>query len=132
VRPGVGEMMDAQQLKPGNPQWVSEKPIIALSDAGIDKNLANLARKLQALPKEEFERVIAEGREAIERGVERQVLKAVEICCGSGGTRVRAPITFPLRVMSDGNEARATKTGRRAVPFCGLPFLIPDAPTCTT
>jgi N6-adenosine-specific RNA methylase IME4 len=82
----VGEMMAAQResvgLAPaGNPNWVSEKPDSppTLADAGIDKNLANRARKLHALPSSEFERVVADGRQAIERGVERQVLRAVEI-----------------------------------------------------
>jgi N6-adenosine-specific RNA methylase IME4 len=82
----VGEMMAAQResvgLAPaGNPNWVSEKPDSppTLAEAGIDKNLANRARKLHALPSSEFERVVADGRQAIERGVERQVLRAVEI-----------------------------------------------------
>jgi hypothetical protein len=38
---------------PAHPQWVSEKPI-TLNGAGVDKNLAKRARKLHALPKEEF------------------------------------------------------------------------------
>jgi N6-adenosine-specific RNA methylase IME4 len=82
----VGEMMEAQResigLAPaGNPNWVSEKPNSppTLADAGIDKNLANRARKLHALPSLEFERVVADGRQAIERGVERSALKAIEI-----------------------------------------------------
>jgi hypothetical protein len=85
----VGEMMAAQpKAKPPNPKppkndrRVIEKPDdkpITLAEAGIDKNLADRARKLNALPQDEFERVVSEGREAIERGVERQVLKAVEI-----------------------------------------------------
>lgn len=82
----VGEMMERQRTsvglnRGGGDHRVSEKPGAAptLSDAGIDKNLANRARKLHALPAEEFERVITEGREAVERGAERQVLKAVEI-----------------------------------------------------
>jgi N6-adenosine-specific RNA methylase IME4 len=85
----VGEMMAAQELRRGNPtganqyasakeERVSAKPI-SLTEVGIDKNLANRARKLHSLPHAEFERVVSEGREAIERGVERQVLKAVEI-----------------------------------------------------
>src|SRR5260370_22427922 len=40
----VGEMMEAQNMRPGNPQWVSEKPIV-LAEPGIDKNLAHRARK---------------------------------------------------------------------------------------
>jgi N6-adenosine-specific RNA methylase IME4 len=82
----VGEMMEAQPKAkpPGANQYVdrvSEKPEApaTLAEAGIDKNLANRARKLHALPSSEFERVVSEGRDAIERGVERQVLRAVEI-----------------------------------------------------
>jgi N6-adenosine-specific RNA methylase IME4 len=82
----VGEMMEVQRetvgvASAGNPNWVSQKPdsVPTLAEAGIDKNLANRARKLHALSKEEFERVISEGRDAIMRGVEKQVLKSVEI-----------------------------------------------------
>jgi N6-adenosine-specific RNA methylase IME4 len=82
----VGEMMEAQPKAkpPGANQYVdrvSEKPEApaTLAEAGIDKNLANRARKLHALPSSEFERVLADGRQTIERGVERQVLRAVEI-----------------------------------------------------
>jgi N6-adenosine-specific RNA methylase IME4 len=98
----VGEMMAAQKEAVGfnhggGDHRVSEKPGAkpTLADAGIDKNLANRARKLHALPQDDFERVVSEGREAIERGVERQVLKAVEIAAAresyearkeSGGT----------------------------------------------
>lgn len=88
----VGEMM-AQQPKAsaGNPNWVSKKPDspATLSEAGIDKNLANRARKLHALPQDEFERVVSEGRETIERGVERQILKAVEIAAAREAYDVR-------------------------------------------
>lgn len=80
----VGEMMATQRAVVGlheggrpSANRVSEKP--SLAENGIDKNLANRARKLHALPADEFERVVSEGREAVERGVERQVLKAVEI-----------------------------------------------------
>jgi len=82
----VGEMMEEQKETVGlntgargvgTAVRVSEK--LTLAEAGIDKNLANKARKLRALSKEEFEQVISEGRETIQRGVERQVLKAVEI-----------------------------------------------------
>lgn len=55
-----------------------------LDEAGIDKNLAKRARKLAAIPEKEFERVITEGREATERGAERQVLKSVEIAAARG------------------------------------------------
>jgi hypothetical protein len=81
----VGEMMAAQKETVGFNQGggdhrVREKPGAkpTLAETGIDKNLANQARKLHALPQEEFEKVISEGRETIERGIERQILKAVE------------------------------------------------------
>jgi N6-adenosine-specific RNA methylase IME4 len=87
----VGEMMAAgnedRQPRGGQGWKVSEKPTLA--EAGIDKNLANKARKLHALPKDEFERVISEGREVIERGVERQILKAVEIATARESYEVR-------------------------------------------
>jgi N6-adenosine-specific RNA methylase IME4 len=84
----VGEMMESQKEtvglatagRPTKEIGFSENPISkpTLAEAGIDKNLANRARKLHSLPKEEFERVVSEGREAIERGVERQILKATD------------------------------------------------------
>jgi N6-adenosine-specific RNA methylase IME4 len=93
----VGEMMAAQrdavglnEGSKGSPikgARVSEKP--TLSEAGIDKNLANRARKLHALPSAEFERVVSEGREAIQRGVERQAMKAVEIAAARKAYDVR-------------------------------------------
>jgi hypothetical protein len=81
----LGEMMEtgkADRAGHGGDRKskVSEKPLKpTLAEAGIDKNLGNRARKLRDIPDREFEHVISEGREAIERGVERQVLKAVEI-----------------------------------------------------
>lgn len=96
----VGEMMAAQpKAKPPGgsdarplKDRVSEKPdqTITLSDAGIDKNLANRARKLHAMPANEFERVVNEGREAIERGVERNALKRVEIAEARAAYEARA------------------------------------------
>jgi N6-adenosine-specific RNA methylase IME4 len=93
----VGEMMESQKETVGFNQGggdhrVSEKPSAkpTLAEAGIDKNLANRARKLHSLPKAEFERVVSEGREAIERGVERQVLKAVEIAAARQDYNARA------------------------------------------
>jgi N6-adenosine-specific RNA methylase IME4 len=78
----VGEMMvegRSDRASIGEHKRFSENPLPTLADAGIDKNLANRARKLHSLPATEFDRVVSEGREAIERGVEKQVLRAVDI-----------------------------------------------------
>jgi N6-adenosine-specific RNA methylase IME4 len=81
----VGEMMAAQKEVVGTAQGqrsdlgFRKTQVPTLTDAGIDKSLAHRARKLHALSKDALQRVITEGREAIERGVERQSLKAVEI-----------------------------------------------------
>lgn len=47
-----------------------EKTHITFSDAGIDKNLANRARQLNALSQNDFENLVSEGREDAQRGVE--------------------------------------------------------------
>lgn len=79
----VGDMMASEPKAPGGKPYqatgVSRAPVATLAEAGIDKSLAKRARQLHAIPADEFERVILEGREAVERGAERQVLKAVEI-----------------------------------------------------
>jgi hypothetical protein len=83
----VGEMMAEQRktvgLAPAGRRRIglSKNPISqpTLAEAGIDKNLANRARKLSALSENERERVITEGRVAIERGPERKALKKIEI-----------------------------------------------------
>lgn len=71
----VGEMMAAQPKDKGGHAGLYENPACdrpaSLADAGIDKNLANRARKLQALPADQFERVVAEGREAVETAVRK-------------------------------------------------------------
>ena len=57
----LGELMDEQpRAKPPKfegPRRVIKKPEApTLADAGIDKNLAHRARRLAAMPEEEFER----------------------------------------------------------------------------
>jgi N6-adenosine-specific RNA methylase IME4 len=83
----VGEMMEKQAatvgLAPaGRPKiGISEIPISrppTLAEAGIDKNLAIRARRLRTLSADQLQHVIAEGREAIERGIERSLVKAAE------------------------------------------------------
>lgn len=46
-------------------------------DAGIDKNLANRARQLQALDAKKFEDLVREGREDVHRSVERSALSKI-------------------------------------------------------
>jgi hypothetical protein len=74
----LGEMMASQNLKPGNPQWVSEKPI-TLSEVGIDKNLADRARKLIAIPSVKFEEMVKDGRDQVHRSAEKRVTRQVGI-----------------------------------------------------
>jgi len=77
----IGEMMAAQReaglLTAGNPNLSNgfdrnplDKPI-TLAEAGIDKNLADRARKLAALPPGEFEGIVGEWRERVQRENER-------------------------------------------------------------
>jgi hypothetical protein len=69
----VGEMMAAQKEAFGTAQGKRsdlglEKTQVetpTLAEAGIDKNLANRARKLGALSEEEFKETVAEGRKQI-------------------------------------------------------------------
>ena len=57
----IGELMAILKAmdklaKAGNPNWVSEKPNSpTLAEQGINKNLADAARKLAAMPEDEFE-----------------------------------------------------------------------------
>jgi MT-A70 protein len=74
----IGEMMAEQRdtvgmaKPPGDNQYgrmdrVSEKPEapVTLAEAGIDKNLADRARKAASVPLAKFEELIVEGRERI-------------------------------------------------------------------
>jgi hypothetical protein len=80
----VGEMMKAE-LAAGNRQpqggdkksKVSKKPLISLDDVGIDKNLANRARKLAEPTKNEFEQQVKQWRNNIEQSGDRVTLKLI-------------------------------------------------------
>lgn len=85
----IGELMEAQRdgvgfAKPGPKEIGSDddpnyRP--ALADVGIDKHLADRARKLAAVPKEEFDGMVGEWRERVEQENERvtiNLLKAGE------------------------------------------------------
>jgi phage N-6-adenine-methyltransferase len=72
----LGEMIAAQRdagllAKAGRPEIGSERdPIYStptLSDSGIDKHLADRARKYAAIPEHEFEARLAERRDAVEK-----------------------------------------------------------------
>jgi N6-adenosine-specific RNA methylase IME4 len=80
----LGEMMQAQPKARGaiergtkrgttrdilKPAWLAE--------AGIDKNLADRARKLAALPAEQLKNLIADGRDDVRRSAERAILAKV-------------------------------------------------------
>lgn len=81
----LGELMAAQpKAKGGSEAGVGRrgnaglpKTLITLADAGIDKNLAHRARRLNALTTNEFETLIAEGREDVQRSVERSALSKI-------------------------------------------------------
>ena len=80
----LGEMMEAQpKAKGGADRGVGRrgnagfsKPRITLAEAGIDKNLAKRARRLNALPEDRFEDVVSEAREETEKPKrKRRILK---------------------------------------------------------
>jgi hypothetical protein len=50
---------------------VAPKPVPTLADAGIDKNLADRARKYAAIPERKFESILTERRERIEQENDR-------------------------------------------------------------
>lgn len=68
----LGELMAAQrdigELKVGNPNGFEKNPLdkpITLSEAGIDKNLADRARKYAAIPEQEFNDRVDEYRRRV-------------------------------------------------------------------
>lgn len=77
----LGEMMEQQPKSEGTRgskvkgARVDEKP--TLSDAGIDKNLAHRARRLNGLSPDEFEDLVRDGRDEVQRSVERSALSKI-------------------------------------------------------
>lgn len=75
----IGELMAVQReagmLPEGRPKnGLEENPFskpITLAEVGIDKNLADRARKYAAIPEQQFEQILAERRERIEQENER-------------------------------------------------------------
>lgn len=84
----IGELMAAQRdtvgLAPaGRPREIGSEtdPIIrppTLSEAGIDKHLADRARKYAAVPEQEFESILADRRERIETENKRVTVNLIE------------------------------------------------------
>jgi hypothetical protein len=58
---------------------VAAPPAPTLAEAGIDKRLSARAQKVNAIPPDKFEEMVAEGRERVQRGAEKRVIKAVEL-----------------------------------------------------
>ena len=67
-------------LNKGAATRVSEKPTSppTLAEAGIDKNLANRARKIAAVPEKKFEGMIGEWRERVQEENERVTANLME------------------------------------------------------
>jgi N6-adenosine-specific RNA methylase IME4 len=81
----VGQMMEAQPKATGGDATKvargkqNPEQVITLDQAGIDKNLARVARKFAAMDETSFGELVADAREVVQRGVERAAVKAVEI-----------------------------------------------------
>jgi phage N-6-adenine-methyltransferase len=89
----IGELMAAQReaglMDVGRPKNGSQEDPFSkhptLAEAGIDKHLADRARKLAAIPETEFEGIIADWRDRIEQANERVTVNLLE----AGGKHVR-------------------------------------------
>jgi phage N-6-adenine-methyltransferase len=68
---------DAMRARVVNGPEVSAPPTLA--EAGIDKHLADRARKLAAIPETEFEGIIADWRDRIEQANERVTVNLLEV-----------------------------------------------------
>ena len=77
--------LDGTRAEPSN-----ARPTLA--EAGIDKRLSSRAQKMHAIPPAAFEEMVKEGREEVQRGVERRTLKAVEIAEARAGYEARAEV----------------------------------------
>lgn len=79
----LGELMEYQRQTVGlnrgaaAPTRVDEKPTLA--DAGIDKNLADRARKMAAVPEEKFEAALGEWREKVQEETARVTASLLDI-----------------------------------------------------
>ena len=139
----LGEMMVEQpKAKAGNPNWVSKKPDSppTLTEAGIDKNLANRARQLNTLSNDEFERLVAEGRDDVQRSVERSAISKIvrqekhqNMAAGAVDLKIASLGPFPL-IYADppwkwghfGEQDKENERGKARTPDQHYPTLTYD------
>jgi N6-adenosine-specific RNA methylase IME4 len=87
----VGLNVGGRPSKTGTAEEPVSKPG-TLAEAGIDKKLSSKAQKISAIPPAAFEEMVAEGREEVQRSVERRTIKAVEIAEARAGYVERAEV----------------------------------------
>jgi N6-adenosine-specific RNA methylase IME4 len=63
-----------------------------LAEAGVDKKLSSLAQRMYAMPAAKFEEMINDGREQVQRGAEKRVLKEVKIAEARASYEARAEV----------------------------------------
>ena len=108
----LGGMMKAQRetvglAKPGGDMRikhrVAKKPdaIPTLVEAGIDKNLAHRARSAAAVPAEQFEQIIEEGREQITAEADRVTTKLIKAGAATQRPNSKRHDPSPLKVVDD-------------------------------
>mgnify|MGYP002132418700 CR=1 FL=1 len=73
----VSSMRFINEFEDRAPYGPPERPI-TLTEAGIDKNLADRARKYAAVPEQEFESILADRRERIETENKRVTVNLIE------------------------------------------------------
>jgi hypothetical protein len=97
----LGEMMAAAKSTgdlasgPGRPRKngsASEPFPATLAEIKIDKKLSARVQRLNAIPSADFEAMVAEGREEIQRSAEKRVVKAVEIAKARANYDARAEV----------------------------------------
>jgi N6-adenosine-specific RNA methylase IME4 len=97
----LGEMMAAAKSAgdiasgPGRPRknGSATEPFPAtLTEINIDKKLSARAQRLNAIPPADFEAMVAEGREEIQRSAEKRVIKAAEIAEARANYNARAEV----------------------------------------
>lgn len=81
---------------------------ITLAEAGIDKNLADRARKLAAIPATEFDGIVTECRDRIEQENERVTVNLLDVddkhvhgTFGTGENVINDLLLSDLKVQSD-------------------------------
>lgn len=127
----LGEMMAAQPKAKGGDIGGKARidgfrenpanPPITFAEAGIDKNLANRARRAFEKPDHEFEGMIVEAREAVVRSVERSPMRGKPRRKG-GGLSVAKRIAIACAFLDEGKKrpevASQFGIGENAVSIC--------------